>query len=152
MTRAQFLGAAAVVAALLGCATPNAPWYVNGLDATDATRRQAADLVEAAKRVTPDKKGWLAQGGMIWLEPDVRGVCYAPPPKAPTGCASPHSIWILFPHPVGGYDLALGTLPHELCHLGLAKGGAFGGPLDMAAEDQADACALLVRKEALTPK
>ncbi len=134
---------------LVGCATPKGPWVVQGVASADEEAKALA-LVEAAKRVLPDEKGWLAWGGTIWLQPDLTGICSVPPPKVPTGCASPQAIWVLYPHPVGGYDLALGALPHELCHLGLARGGAFGGPLDMATEDQANACALLVRKEAIT--
>ena len=147
MTRAQFLGAAAVV--LLGCTTPNAPWYVSGLDATDATRKQAADLVEAAKRVTPDKKGWLAWGGTITFLPDLTGYCSVPQGKIPTGCAQAQRLWILWPHPActGGADLACSALPHELCHLGLASGGGFSGPLDLVSDERADACALLVVQE-----
>lgn len=131
---------------LVGCATPKGPWVVAGPGTPEATQARANELVEAAKRVTPDRKGWLSQGGTIWLKSYVGDTCYALPPKIPTGCAAPQSIWILYPHPAAGYDLDGGALPHELCHLGLAKGGAFGGPLDTATDDQADACSLLVRQ------
>lgn len=130
--------------ALTACATPKGPWRVVGV-ASDAEAAQALAIVEAAKRVTPDEKGWLAMGGTLYLQPDVRGVCTSV--THPSGCATPHALWVLHPHPVGGYDLAAGALPHELCHIGLESGGGFAGPVIIPNDDQADACALLVLKE-----
>lgn len=136
-----------VLLALTACATPDGPWRVSGLGVSDDTKAQALALVEAAKRVLPDDNGWLAQGGTIWLEPVISGACYVPPPMLPTGCASPRSIWVLYPHPTGGLDVTRGALPHELAHLGLASGGGFAGPLDLVSEERADAGALLVTQE-----
>ena len=128
------------------CAAPNGPWRVQGV-ASAAEEAQALQLVEAARAVLPDEKGWLAQGGHIYLFPDVRGVCSVPPPKVPTGCCTTGRVWVLHPHPVGGYDVARSALAHELAHLGLASGGGFGGPLDLVSEARADAGALLVVQE-----
>ncbi len=131
---------------LAGCATPKGPWVVQGVASADEEAKALA-LVEAAKRVLPDEKGWLAWGGTIWLQPDLTGICSVPPPKRPTACTSPRSIWLLYPHPVGGLDVLGSALPHELCHLGLATGGAFSGPLDLKSDTEADACAARVLEE-----
>lgn len=132
--------------ALAGCATPRGPWTVQGV-ASVTEELQALQLVEAARAVLPDEKGWLAAGGTIHLLPDLRGVCSVPAPAVATGCCTTGRVWVLHPHPVGGYDVARSALAHELAHLGLASGGGFSGPLDLVSEARADAGALLVLQE-----
>lgn len=139
-----------LLAALLlaGCATPKGSWRVEG-DVTEAERLEALELVEAARRILPDEQGWLAMGGVIYMRPDVTGVCSAPAPRVPTGCSSPHALWVLFPHPVHGRDLPASSLPHELCHIGLERPSTWFEPVIIPSDEQADACALLVRLEYL---
>lgn len=146
MTRAQALGAAAVVA-LTACATPSGPWVTSGLPV--ALEAQVQAYIHAAKVVTPDKKGFLAWGGDIIFKPDLTGYCVVPPGKRVSGCSEPGVIWVLWPTPWGGEDITRTSLQHEICHLGLASGGAFGGPLTLATDAQADACALLVNQYVL---
>lgn len=134
---------------LSACATPQGLWYASGLYSDDVLK-QATAIVEAAKRVTPDEKGYLAQGGMIWIEPSIVGACPVLTGDTPAGCSEPGGIWLLWPHPrcSPGSDLTCSALAHEACHLGLARGGGLlGGPVVYATEDQADACALLVNQE-----
>ena len=130
---------------LAGCATPRGPWVVQGVASADE-EAQALALVEAAKRVLPDEKGWLAQGGTIWLFPDVSFACAVPAPLKPAGCCEPGRVWVRWPHGSAA-DLTGSALPHELAHLGLASGGGFSGPLDLVSEARADAGALIVVQE-----
>jgi hypothetical protein len=136
---------ALAILALTACATPRGPWTVQGVASSDE-EAQAIALVEAAKRVLPDEKGWLAAGGRIWLGPDVAFACAVPAPLKPAGCAEPGAIWVRWPHGAAA-DLTASALPHELAHLGLASGGGFSGPPDLVSEARADAGALLVVQE-----
>lgn len=134
---------------LCACAAPRGPWVVQGV-ASREEEIQALALAEAARRVLPDAKDWLSAGGTIYLSPDISWACPVPTGRVAAGCSEPGAIFVLWPHPRCGpaADLTCSALAHELAHLGLAKGGGvFGGPVDLATEDQADAGALLVVQE-----
>lgn len=134
---------------LAACAAPRGPWVVQGV-ASSAEELQAIALAEAAKRVLPDAKDWLAGGGTIYLFPDVSWACPVPAGRVATGCSETGAIFVLWPHPRCGPadDLTCSALAHELAHLGLARGGGmFGGAVDLATDDQADAGALLIVQE-----
>lgn len=149
MPRAQVLGAAAVVA-LVGCATPKGPWVVTGTD-DDSFKAGVQVIVDAAKRVTPDEKGWLAMGGEIRVQtpPDWINCNPWTPPEKTSGCSGPGIVQILIYPPFLGPHPLQTALPHELCHLGLERGsGFFGGPVVIPSEREADDCARAVILEA----
>lgn len=137
-----------IVLLAVGCATSHGSWSVAG--GTLEEHAQAVAIEAAAERVTPDRKGWLAQGGVITLLSTLDGICPVPTAKSASGCSAPMFVWVLWPHPKcpAGADLTCSALAHELCHLGLERGGGvLGGAVNTGPDDQADACALLVNQE-----
>jgi hypothetical protein len=119
---------------LCACATPRGPWTVTG---ADWPVQQWAD---AAIHLTGDRSGHLQAGGRVIVAPDITAMCGFPA----YGCGGPRLIYVQDVQPVERSALA-----HEFCHLGLQHGGGWGGPVVLATEPQADACALLVRQEIL---
>ncbi len=108
-------------------APPPGYWTVRGHDPAPVLA-----YVEAAKRVTGDVEGALADGGLIEFFPDLG-------PHI-TGLNFNGSIQVLY-DPSRGFGPALKTtaLAHELAHLGYGSGD----------EGRADAGALLIEKELL---
>ena len=135
MTRAQVLGAAAVV--LLGCATGPRAWVVSG-NASSEWASRAVALAEEVRRVRRPLEPW---GGTIFVHPDRFPCC--PYDGQPCGtCAGwqpargrVEVAWT--PDPLG----ADSTLGHELCHAAcrpFLTSGANG-----CSEEEADACGRL---------
>lgn len=141
---------------LVGCATPRGPWVVRD-HLPEEFGPQTLAMIEAAKAVTPDAKGWLARGGTVWWhsgsETVLDSYCGARPGAIITGCSFPGRVDVLFwpwaplNHGTNPPDITRTALAHELCHIGLETGGGYGGPVRIPSEEQADACALLVIQE-----
>lgn len=150
---------------LVGCSTPRGPWHVRW-HLPEELGPQSVAMVEAAKRVTPDARGYLARGGVIeWYSganDALKSLCPVPPGRLPSGCSSPGKIDVLFwpweplnhafvgPDGLFVADITRTSLAHELCHLGLTPGvGIFGGASSGPSEAEADGCAGRVLDEFL---
>lgn len=124
-----------------GCPVIQTDWVMYG-NVTLEQQAQALELIEVAKEVTPDAKRYLANGGVLSFRTvsEMVGRCAVPEGMAASGCSSPGAIDVLLAPPRFGPDLLETSLPHELCHLGMASGGGCSGPLDLTSEAVADAC------------
>lgn len=137
-----------------GCPTVNSNWAIH--NATPEQIIQAQVMIEIVKTLVPDYKGYLAAGGDIYFK-DVAGMegrCGVAEGYKPSGCGDAGLIEVLLSPPRFGPDIGTTTLAHELCHLGLTRGGGYcGGPVAFSDETSTDQCAAtaLVRYREVYP-
>lgn len=117
---------------LVGCAAPAGTWLAVG------ATWDPQPYADAAIKVSGDRKGYLARGGVVETRAVLDGICFVDRGH-PSGCAMPQLVYVL-----DREDPEQTALAHEFCHLGLAHGGGYSGPVIEATEPQADACSLLV--------